>query len=95
MLNSIAVIGAGGWGITLAKLLAEQGIAVSLRTVERAVAPLRRELAAEARATVRFETPPGKQMQVDFGEKLNGELALGYESYRFDDARLDELEGTG
>jgi hypothetical protein len=38
-------------------------------TVERAVAPLRRELGAEAPATVRFETPPGRQMQVDFGEK--------------------------
>lgn len=46
----------------------EHGITVSLRTVERAVAPLRRELAAEARATVRFETPPGHQPQVDFGE---------------------------
>src|SRR3546814_2499486 len=34
----------------------EHGIVVSLRTVERAVAPLRRELRAEARATVRFET---------------------------------------
>jgi ribonuclease VapC len=30
----------------------------------------RQELAAEARATVRFETPPGKQMQIDFGERL-------------------------
>ena len=46
---------------------AEQGITVSLRTVERAVAQLRRELAAEAQATVRFETPPGRQMQIDFG----------------------------
>ena len=46
----------------------EHGIEVSLRTVERAVAPLRRELAAEARATVRFETPPGHQLQIDFGE---------------------------
>jgi len=46
----------------------EHGIRVSLRTVERAVAPLRRELAAEARATVRFETPPGHRLQVDFGE---------------------------
>ena len=25
---------------------------------------------AEARATVRFETAPGRQMQVDFGERL-------------------------
>jgi transposase len=46
----------------------EHGIVVSLRTVERAVAPLRRELRAEARATVRFETPPGHQLQIDFGE---------------------------
>jgi transposase len=46
----------------------EHGIAVSLRTIERAVAPLRQALRAEARATVRFETPPGKQLQIDFGE---------------------------
>ena len=49
-------------------LAREHGIAVSLRTVERAVTPLRREMAAEARATLRFETPPGRQLQVDFGE---------------------------
>jgi hypothetical protein len=35
---------------------------LSLRTVEREVAHLRRELEAEALATVRFETPPGKQV---------------------------------
>lgn len=52
------------------ELAAEKGIIVSLRTVERAVQGYRRELAAEARATVRFETPPGKQLQIDFGERL-------------------------
>jgi len=52
------------------ELAAEKGIIVSLRTVERAVQRYRQELAAEARATVRFETPPGKQMQIDFGERL-------------------------
>jgi len=52
-----------------AKLAAEKGIKLSLRTVEREVAPLRRELEAEARATIRFETPPGKQLQIDFGER--------------------------
>ena len=52
------------------ELAAERGIAVSLRTVERAVQRYRQELAAEARATVRFETPPGKQLQIDFGERL-------------------------
>jgi transposase len=52
------------------ELAVEKGIVVSLRTVERAVKPYRQELAAEARATVRFETPPGRQMQIDFGERL-------------------------
>jgi transposase len=52
------------------ELAIEKAIAVSLRTVERAVKPYRQELEAEARATVRFETPPGKQMQIDFGERL-------------------------
>ncbi|HET6518602.1 MAG TPA: IS21 family transposase [Geminicoccaceae bacterium] len=51
------------------ELASEKGIVVSLRTVERAVAPYRRELEAEARATVRFETPPGRQLQIDFGER--------------------------
>jgi transposase len=45
----------------------ERGIAVSLRTVERATAQLRQALRAEARATLRFETPPGRQLQIDFG----------------------------
>ncbi len=51
------------------ELAQEKDIHVSLRTVERTVAPLRRELVAEARATVRFETPPGEQLQIDFGER--------------------------
>lgn len=46
----------------------EHAIAVSLRTVERAVAPFRRELRAAEVATVRFETAPGEQLQIDFGE---------------------------
>ena len=50
-------------------LVREQGVDVSLRTVERAVAPFRRLLTAEAKATVRFETPPGRQLQVDFGQR--------------------------
>ena len=58
----------GNADVVRQELAAELGITVSLRTVERAVAHLRRELAAEALATVRFETPPGSQMQIDFGE---------------------------
>ena len=46
----------------------ELAIEATLRTVERAVAPLRQRLEAERRATVRFETAPGLQMQIDFGE---------------------------
>jgi len=47
----------------------ERGITVSLRTLERAVAPFRAEFEAEARATLRFETPPGRRLQIDFGQK--------------------------
>lgn len=45
----------------------ELSISVSLRTVERAVAHLRREALAQRLATVRFETAPGQQLQIDFG----------------------------
>jgi transposase len=51
-------------------LLAEKGVAVSRRTLQRAVQPYRQALKAEALATTRFETPPGRQLQIDFGERL-------------------------
>jgi transposase len=60
-------------------LAREHGIAVSLRTVERAVAGHRQALRAEARATVRFETPPGRQLQIDFGETR---VSIGGETVR-------------
>ena len=69
----------GNADVVRQELVAERGITVSLRTVERAVAPCRRELAAEARATVRFETPPGRQLQIDFGETR---VAIGGERVR-------------
>ena len=47
---------AGNADVVRQELAREKSISVSLRTVERAVAPLRRELIAAARATVRFET---------------------------------------
>ena len=54
-------------------LARERGILVSLRTIERAVAPLRQALRAEARACVRFETPSGQRLQLDFGAgRLHG-----------------------
>jgi transposase len=58
----------GNCDVVRQDLARERGIAVSLRTVEREVAPLRQALRAEARACVRFETPPGRQLQIDFGE---------------------------
>jgi len=58
----------GNADVVRQELAAEHGVAVSLRHVERRVAGWRRELKAQARATVRFETPPGRQLQIDFGE---------------------------
>jgi transposase len=60
-------------------LAREHGIAVSLRTIERAMAPLRQALNTEARACVRFETPAGKQLQIDFGERR---IVIGGEPVR-------------
>jgi transposase len=57
----------GNCDVVRQDLLREHGLTASLRTVERAAAPLRQALQAEARACLRFETPPGKQLQIDFG----------------------------
>jgi transposase len=57
----------------------EHGVTMSLRTVERAVVPTRQTLQAEARACLRFETPPGKQLQIDFGSTA---VSIGGESER-------------
>jgi transposase len=53
----------------VAQLLAERGVEASVRTVQRAVERRRRELLAADVATIRFETAPGRQMQIDFGER--------------------------
>lgn len=50
------------------ELASEHGIVIGLRSVELRVRRWRRELKAQTRATVRFETAPGQQMQIDFGE---------------------------
>ena len=70
---------AGNADVVRQELGVEKGIVVGLRTVERAVAHLRQELRAEARATVRFETRPGQQLQIDFGQRrvaIDGALRL-------------------
>ena len=59
----------GNADVVRQELASELGIVISLRTVERAVSHLRRELVAETLATVRFETPPGRQLQIDFGQR--------------------------
>ena len=61
---------AGNADVVRQELAAELGITVSLRTVERAVAHLRQELRAEARATMLFETRPGQQLLLDNARAL-------------------------
>jgi transposase len=58
---------AGNADVVRQELVQSHGIAVSLRTVERAVRPFREHLQTLAKATLRFETPPGHQLQIDFG----------------------------
>jgi transposase len=69
----------GNADVVRQELASEKGIKVSLRTVERAVEPWRRELRNAALATVRFETPPGRQLQADFGQCL---VSIGGERVR-------------
>jgi transposase len=61
---------AEGNTVVIQQELARRGFHVELRTLQRAVGPLRQEQRAAALATVRFETPPGQQLQIDFGEKV-------------------------
>jgi transposase len=60
---------AAGNAIVVRRLLAERRIVVSARTIQRAVADLKRQHRADALATVRVETAPGDQLQIDFGQK--------------------------
>jgi len=71
----------GNADVVRQELISEHGIHVSLRTVERAVLPFRQEAMVKARATIRFETPPGKQLQIDFGStqvSIGGEKVKVY-----------------
>jgi transposase len=68
---------AGGNAVVVRQMLEERGLEASVRTVQRAVEEQRREQRVAQVATVRFETEPGDQMQIDFGEKwvsIAGEL---------------------
>jgi transposase len=55
--------------VVVADILAQRGVGASVRTVQRIVADRRREHLAADLATVRFETAPDRQMQIDFGER--------------------------
>ena len=60
---------AGGNAVVVQRMLEDRGTTASVRTVQRAVAEQRRKARVAQVATVRFETEPGAQMQIDFGEK--------------------------
>jgi transposase len=60
---------AAGNSAVVKRLLAELDVDVPLRTLQRVLAPHRQAKRAAELATVRFETAPGHQMQIDFGEK--------------------------
>jgi transposase len=60
---------AGGNAVVVQRLLKARGTEVSVRTIERAVADIRRARRAAELATVRVESAPGDQLQVDFGQK--------------------------
>jgi transposase len=60
---------AGGNAVVVQRLLKERGTDVSVRTIERAVVDIRRARRAAELATVRVESPPGDQLQIDFGQK--------------------------
>ncbi|HEU0031321.1 MAG TPA: IS21 family transposase [Kofleriaceae bacterium] len=60
---------AEGNAVVVQQLLAEQGLDVQVRVLQRVLAPHRRDRRSRELATVRFETAPGHQLQIDFGEK--------------------------
>ncbi|MGH6806593.1 MAG: outer membrane beta-barrel protein [Ensifer adhaerens] len=59
--------------------------------VGRSIYDLRQDTLGFERSYQSYATRGG--LEVDLGEKLNGELALGYETYRFEDDRLSDVSG--
>lgn len=60
---------AEGNAVVVTRMLRERGIEISVRTCQEHLADHRRARRAAEVATVRFETAPGHQMQIDFGQK--------------------------
>ena len=67
--RTLYVGAADGNAVVVQRMLQERGLMVSTRTIERAVADLRRATRVAQLATVRMETPPGDQLQIDFGQQ--------------------------
>jgi transposase len=95
----------GNADVVRQELEKELDIRVSLRTVEWAVEPWRREKKVEKEATLRYETAPGRQMQIDFGEKkmqIGGEMVkvhiftatLGYSRRQYVQAFRSETQSS-
>jgi transposase len=60
---------AAGNAVVVRRLLRERGIDVHVRTLQRALTAHRQLRVAAEVATVRFETAPAHQLQIDFGEQ--------------------------
>lgn len=95
----------GNAAVVRQELIRQHQIIVNPSTVERAVKPFRKKLVTEALATIRFETPPGKQMQIDFGTiaiKIAGNVrrvhffaaVLGYSRRQYVQAFLHERQSA-
>lgn len=93
---------AQGNAIVVQQMLGERAVEASVRSVQRAVSEQRRDKRVADLATVPFETEPGAQMQIDFGEKkmvIAGQLVcvyllvavLGYSRRLFVKAFLNQL----
>lgn len=91
--------------ILFQELVRHRGYRGSYDTVKRFVRPLREGLRVAERAAVRFETPPGLQSQIDWGEALvsfrSGRavrhifvLTLGFSRRAFSFVCRDEKLGT-
>lgn len=95
----------GNAAVVHQELIRQHGVHVDRCTVQRAVKPFRTKLALQAKATIRFETPPGKQMQIDFGTitvKIGQEMkrihffaaVLGYSRKQYVQAFLHERQSA-
>jgi transposase len=104
-LEEVFILHKGNAEVVRQELARQHHIQASLRTVERAVKPFRQRAFASAKATVRFETSPGKQLQIDFGSitiKIAGEskrifffaAVLGFSRRQYIKAFLHERQSA-